>query len=66
MTQSGPDRYLLVKDRSQEKTVSWANVVLSCEYKRIEMAEELDDVSIHRYSSRTLEMFKLCYVYPSF
>jgi hypothetical protein len=43
-----PDGYLLVKDRLQERTVSWADVLLSCEYKREEGDEELDDVSIHQ------------------
>ena len=31
---SRPDGYMLVKDRLQAETVSWADVVLSCEYKR--------------------------------
>jgi hypothetical protein len=43
-----PDGYLLVKDRLQPGTVSWADVVLSCEYKLEDGAEELDDVSIHQ------------------
>jgi hypothetical protein len=41
-----PDGYLLIKDRLQPGTVSWADVVLSCEYKLKDGAEELDDVSI--------------------
>ena len=51
-----PDGYLLVKDRVQPGTVSWADVVLSCEYKREDGDEELDDVST-RYG---LEL--LCYL----
>ena len=42
---SRPDGYLLVKDR-KPGSVSWADVVLSCEYKRKDGDEELDDVSI--------------------
>jgi hypothetical protein len=30
-----PDGYMLVKDRLQERTVSWADVLLLCEYKRL-------------------------------
>jgi hypothetical protein len=44
---SRPDGYMLVKDRFQEETISWAVVVLSCEYKRKEGDEDLDDVTIH-------------------
>jgi hypothetical protein len=40
-----PDGYLLLKDRSQGEAVSWADVVLACEYKRKDGNEELDDVS---------------------
>lgn len=43
-----PDGYLLVKDRIQRETVSWADVVLSCEYKCKDGNEQLDDVSVHR------------------
>jgi hypothetical protein len=43
---SKPDGYLLMKDRVREDKVSWADVVLSCEYKREGGVEELDDVSI--------------------
>jgi hypothetical protein len=44
---SRPDGYMLVKDRSQLETVSWADIVLSCEYKRKEGDEDLDDVTMH-------------------
>jgi hypothetical protein len=43
-----PDGYLLVKDRMQGETVSWAGVVISYEYKRKNGNEQLDDVSVHR------------------
>ena len=43
---SRPDGYLLVKNR-KPGPVLWADVVLSCEYKRKDGDEELDDVSIH-------------------
>jgi hypothetical protein len=56
---SKPDGYLLMKDRVREDTVSWADVVLSCEYKREDGNEELDDVSIHQDSDM------LCYIYFS-
>jgi hypothetical protein len=42
---SRPDGYLLVKDRKQGG-VSWDDVVVSCEYKRKDGDEELDDVGI--------------------
>jgi hypothetical protein len=41
-----PDGYLLVKDRLEQGVVSWADVVLSCEYKKEEGDEHLDDVSL--------------------
>jgi hypothetical protein len=43
-----PDRYLLVKDRLDRETTSWADIVLSCEYKREDGMDQLDDVSILR------------------
>ena len=43
---SRPDGYLLVKNRLEEHTVSWADVVLSCEYKKQGSDEQLDDVSL--------------------
>jgi hypothetical protein len=43
-----PDGYLLVKNRIQGETVSWADIVLSCEYKCKDGNEQLDDVSVHR------------------
>jgi hypothetical protein len=52
-----PDGYLLVKDKVQPGIVSWADVVLSCEYKRENGDEELDDVS----TRHGLEL--LCYLY---
>jgi hypothetical protein len=44
---SRPDGYMLVKDRLQGETVSWSDVVLSCEYKRKEGDEDLDDVTMY-------------------
>jgi hypothetical protein len=44
---SRPDGYMLAKDRLQGEIVSWADVVLSCEYKRKEGDEDLDDVTMH-------------------
>jgi hypothetical protein len=41
-----PDGYLLVKDRLGGVNISWADVVLSCEYKWKDGIEELDDASI--------------------
>jgi hypothetical protein len=43
---SRPDGYLLVKDRLDKHAVSWADVVLSCEYKKQGGNEQLDDVSL--------------------
>jgi len=43
---SRPDGYLLVKDRLDKHAVSWADVVLSCEYKKQGGDEQLDDVSL--------------------
>jgi hypothetical protein len=44
---SRPDGYMLVNDRVNPEVVSWSDVVLSCEYKRKDGDEELDDVSVH-------------------
>jgi len=43
-----PDGYLLVKNRMQGKTVSWADVVFSCEYKLKDGDKHLDDVRVHQ------------------
>ena len=49
-----PDGYLVLKDRNKKLTkdgknedILWADVALSCEYKRKDGVEELDDVCIH-------------------
>ncbi len=39
-----PGGYFLVKDWSDKNTISWADVVLSCEYKLKDLCEDLDDV----------------------
>lgn len=41
-----PDGYLLVKDRLEQGVVSWADVVISCEYKKDGGDEQLDDVRL--------------------
>lgn len=41
-----PDGYLVLKDRDK-KLVSWADVLLSCEYKPKDGPKYLDDVRIH-------------------
>ncbi|KAF9507779.1 hypothetical protein BS47DRAFT_1385014 [Hydnum rufescens UP504] len=38
-----PDGYLLLKDRSDRAGVSWADIALSCEYKRGDGTNDLDD-----------------------
>jgi hypothetical protein len=43
-----PDSYMLVNDRSNPGAVSWGDIVLSCECKRKDGDEELDDVRVHR------------------
>ena len=43
-----PDGYLVLKDGGNGKLVSWADVLLSCEYKRKDGPEDLDDVSIRK------------------
>jgi hypothetical protein len=40
------DGYMLVKDRLDKRAVSWADVVLSCEYKKQGGDEQLDDVRL--------------------
>jgi hypothetical protein len=40
-SESRPDGYLVLKD-------GWADIVLSCEYKRKDGGDDLDDVRIHR------------------
>jgi hypothetical protein len=41
-----PDSYLVLKERFQEEHVSWDNILLSCEYKRMDGQNQLNDVSI--------------------
>ena len=41
-----PDGYLVLKDRREGDAVSWADILLSCEYKRKDKLEDSDDVSI--------------------
>ena len=41
-----PDGYLVLKKRLQEKSVSWANILLPCEYKWKDRDVNLYDVSI--------------------
>jgi hypothetical protein len=41
-----PDGYFVLKDR-EKGDISWADVLLSCEYKRKNRLEDLDDVSVH-------------------
>ena len=41
-----PDGYLVLKERAQEKNISWADISLSCEYKRNDGEADLYDVSI--------------------
>jgi hypothetical protein len=42
-----PDGYLVLKSRSLGTTISWNDILLSCEYKRNDGHEDLDDVSVH-------------------
>ena len=53
--ESRPDGYLVLKDRNKRMSTSgmiedilWADIVLSCEYKREDGDEDLDDVRIHQ------------------
>jgi hypothetical protein len=41
-----PDGYILVKDRLKSKSVSWVDIVLSCEYKRKGGVDDFVDVCI--------------------
>jgi hypothetical protein len=43
-----PDGYMVLKSRFEDGTVSWADVVLSCEYKRNEGVDDSDDVCTHQ------------------
>ena len=48
---SRPDGYLVFKDRNQDgknDDIRWADIALSCEYKRKDGANDLDDVRIHQ------------------
>jgi hypothetical protein len=44
--ESRPDGYLVLKDAKKED-ILWADIVLSCEYKREDGSDDLDDVRIH-------------------
>jgi hypothetical protein len=44
---SRPDGYLVLKRREEGKDVRWAYVVLSCEYKRKDGDDDVDDVRIY-------------------
>ena len=43
-----PDGYMVLKSRLQGNTLSWADVVLSSEYKHHDQSEDLDDVYLFR------------------
>jgi hypothetical protein len=43
-----PDGYMVLKSRLQGEALSWADIVLSCEYKHHNGVEDLDDVSTHQ------------------
>ena len=52
--ESRPDGYLVLKDRNKKRTkygknedILWADIALSCEYKRKDGVDELDDARIH-------------------
>ena len=45
--ESRPDGYLVLKDGKKED-ILWADIVLSCEYKRKDGGDDLDDVRIHQ------------------
>jgi len=45
-SKSRPDGYLALKDR-ESGDIHWADIVLSCEYKRKDEDDNLDDVRIH-------------------
>jgi len=62
-TATKPDGYLLVKDRLEQGVVSWADVVLSCEYKKEGGDEQLDDVRLtqkHRYHVMLMYHVRTC------
>jgi hypothetical protein len=53
--ESRPDGYLVLKDRTKKlakdgrkEDILWADIALSCEYKRKDGVDDLDDVRIHR------------------
>ena len=53
--ESRPDGYLVLKDRTREMSkdgkkedILWADIALSCEYKRKNGGDDLDDVRIHQ------------------
>jgi hypothetical protein len=45
--ESRPDGYLVLKHGKKED-ILWADIVLSCEYKRNDGDDDLDDVRIHQ------------------
>jgi hypothetical protein len=51
---SRPDGYLVLKDRNEKESLRWADIVLSCEYKRKEGIDDLDDVRIHQGHRRSV------------
>jgi hypothetical protein len=51
--ESRPDGYLVSKDAKKED-ILWADIVLSCEYKREDGDGDLDDVCIHQGLYRVL------------
>jgi hypothetical protein len=50
--ESRPDGYLVLKNRSNQasndENIQWAEIALSCEYKKRDIARELNDVRIHQ------------------
>jgi hypothetical protein len=53
--ESRPDGYLILRDRAKVMTqdgkkevIQWADIVLSCEYKKASKDEDQDDVRIHQ------------------
>jgi hypothetical protein len=51
--ESRPDGYLVLKDEEKED-ILWADIALSCEYKRKDGGDDLDDVRIHQRLSYRL------------
>ena len=45
--ESKPDSFLVLKDGIKED-ILWADIALSCEYKRKDGGDDIDDVRIHR------------------